>query len=85
MPLLPGHLSSLTCGSCVALCLFWCWIQLVHDVHDFPGHIACDDASNSEIVVPVFYDDELVAVLDMDCPSVRLEERLRVALRREHD
>jgi len=40
---------------------------LVPDVHAFPGHIACDSASNSEVVVPVFDSDgELVAVLDVD-------------------
>ncbi|WP_340692381.1 GAF domain-containing protein [Hyphomonas sp.] len=40
---------------------------LVSDVHAFPGHIACDSASNSEVVVPVFdADGELVAVLDVD-------------------
>ena len=42
---------------------------LVPDVHKFPNHIACNSASNSEIVVPVITDsDELVAVLDIDCP-----------------
>ena len=45
-------------------------VQLVSDVHHFEGHIACDEASQSEIVIPVFYDDELVAVLDIDCPRV---------------
>ena len=44
-------------------------IQLVEDVHAFPGHIACDSASNSEIVVPLIRDGELVAVLDIDSPS----------------
>lgn len=43
-------------------------IQLVPDVHAFPGHIACDSASNSEIVVPIFYNGEVVAVLDIDSP-----------------
>lgn len=42
--------------------------QLVENVHDFPGHIACDGASNSEIVVPVYHDLKLVAVLDVDSP-----------------
>lgn len=41
---------------------------LVENVHDFPGHIACDEASNSEIVVPVFHDGRLAAVLDIDSP-----------------
>lgn len=42
--------------------------QLVEDVHAFPGHIACDGASNSEIVVPIFHREKLVAVLDIDSP-----------------
>src|SRR5580658_3573447 len=41
---------------------------LVPDVHAFPGHIVCDEASQSEIVVPVFKDDRLIGVLDMDSP-----------------
>ena len=43
-------------------------VQRVDDVHAFPGHIACDAASNSEIVVPIIRDGELVAVLDIDSP-----------------
>jgi GAF domain-containing protein len=39
---------------------------LVPNVHEFPGHIACDDASNSEIVVPLLRNDELIGVLDLD-------------------
>ena len=42
--------------------------QLVPNVHEFPGHIACDSASNSEIVVPIHKDGEVVAVLDIDSP-----------------
>lgn len=42
--------------------------QLVPDVHAFPGHIACDSASNSEIVVPLVRDDQVIGVLDMDSP-----------------
>jgi GAF domain-containing protein len=42
--------------------------QLVPDVHAFPGHIACDDATRSELVVPVKRAGRLVAVLDLDCP-----------------
>ena len=42
--------------------------QLVEDVHAFPGHIACDAASASEIVVPVKVDGRVVAVLDLDSP-----------------
>lgn len=41
---------------------------LVPDVHDFPGHIACDSASLSEIVIPIFYKDKVVGVLDIDSP-----------------
>ena len=44
-------------------------VQLVEDVHAFPGHIACDSASNSEIVVPIVRDGELLAVLDIDSPA----------------
>ena len=45
-------------------------VQRVDDVHAFPGHIACDAASNSEIVVPIVgADGELIAVLDIDSPN----------------
>lgn len=43
--------------------------QLVANVHEFPGHIACDSASNSEIVVPVRKEGKVVAVIDIDSPS----------------
>ena len=42
--------------------------QLVQDVHQFPGHIACDSASNSEIVVPIRAGGKIVGVLDIDSP-----------------
>jgi len=42
---------------------------LVDNVHEFPGHIACDSASNSEIVVPLLKHDQLLGVLDLDSPS----------------
>ena len=42
--------------------------QLVYDVHQFPGHIACDSASNSEIVVPIHVNGEIWGVLDIDSP-----------------
>lgn len=42
--------------------------QVVDDVHAFPGHIACDSASNSEIVVPLYDGDRLIGVLDIDSP-----------------
>ncbi|MDY7525794.1 GAF domain-containing protein [Sphingomonas sp. 10B4] len=43
--------------------------QLVEDVHAFPGHIACDAASRSELVVPIVHDGRLIGVLDLDSPS----------------
>lgn len=43
-------------------------VQLVPDVHDFSGHIACDSASRSEIVVPIHKNGEVAAVLDIDSP-----------------
>ena len=55
--------------------------QLVPDVHAFPGHIACDSASNSEIVVPIHRDGQVVAVLDIDSPSLnRFTEADRAGL-----
>ena len=44
-------------------------VQRVDDVNAFPGHIACDSASNSEIVVPLIRDGELLGVLDIDSPN----------------
>lgn len=44
--------------------------QRVEDVHAFPGHIACDSASNSELVVPLVKNGVLIGVLDLDSPSV---------------
>lgn len=41
---------------------------IVKDVHEFAGHIACDVASNSEIVIPIVFDQHLVGVLDVDSP-----------------
>ena len=43
-------------------------VQLVEDVHAFPGHIACDAASRSELVVPIVHEGELLGVLDLDSP-----------------
>jgi GAF domain-containing protein len=43
---------------------------IVDNVHDFPGHIACDMASNSEIVIPILKNDKLIGVLDLDSPSL---------------
>lgn len=45
--------------------------QVVEDVHAFPGHIACDAASNSEIVVPLVRDGGLLGVLDLDSPLLK--------------
>lgn len=42
--------------------------QLVRDVHAFPGHIACDANSKSEIVIPIHVNDEIIGVLDIDAP-----------------
>ena len=44
--------------------------QFVYDVHEFPGHIACDSASNSEVVVPLHSNGRIVGVLDIDSPKV---------------
>jgi GAF domain-containing protein len=50
-------------------------VQRVEDVHVFPGHIACDSASNSEIAVPLIRDGEVLGVLDIDSPrSARFTE-----------
>lgn len=45
-------------------------IMLVEDVHQFPGHIACDSASNSEIVLPIHANGEIIGVLDIDSPKL---------------
>ena len=44
--------------------------QLVYDVHEFEGHIACDAASNSEVVLPIYLNEKIFAVLDIDSPVV---------------
>ena len=44
-------------------------VQLVTDVHQFPGHIACDSASNSELVIPIIVSDKIYGVLDLDSPE----------------
>jgi GAF domain-containing protein len=54
------------CGAAAAQCE----TVIVPNVHDFPGHIACDSASNSEIVVPLLKGSTLIAVLDLDSPLV---------------
>lgn len=55
--------------------------QLVYDVHQFPGHIACDSASNSEIVVPIRVKGAIWGVLDIDSPQIgRFSEEDRAGL-----
>lgn len=57
-------------------------VQRVDDVHAFPGHIACDSASNSEIVLPLVRDGELLGVLDLDSPKQgRFDEEDEAGLR----
>ena len=58
-------------------------IQLVYDVHQFPGHIACDSASNSEIVLPIHAKGEIWGVLDIDSPYIgRFTEEDRQGLQK---
>ena len=58
-------------------------VQLVYDVHDFPGHIACDSASNSEIVLPIHVNGTVWGVLDIDSPFVgRFTEEDREGLQK---
>ena len=73
------------CGTAAAKCA----TTIVPNVHEFPGHIACDSASDSEIVVPLIKNDELIGVLDLDSPSparfdeadaAGLEEMVRILL-----
>ena len=55
--------------------------QLVYDVHQFPGHIACDSASNSEIVLPIHVKGKIWGVLDIDSPCIgRFTEEDRAGL-----
>jgi GAF domain-containing protein len=57
-------------------------VQRVEDVHAFAGHIACDSASNSEIVLPLIRDGEVLGVLDIDSPSrARFDEEDEAGLR----
>ena len=57
--------------------------QLVPDVHEFPGHIACDSASNSEIVIPIHVGGEIWGVLDIDSPYLnRFTEEDKAGLER---
>lgn len=45
-------------------------VMRVENVHDFPGHVACDSASNSELVLPILVRDEVIGLLDLDSPSL---------------
>jgi len=71
-----------------------CETVIVPNVHEFPGHIACDSASNSEIVVPLMKDSRLIGVLDLDSPSFErfddqdasgLENLVRILLATRND
>ncbi|SJZ33635.1 GAF domain-containing protein [Anaerorhabdus furcosa] len=51
-------------------------IQIIKNVHEFKGHIACDSASESELVIPILVNDDVVGLLDIDSPSLnRFSER----------
>ena len=52
-----------------------CDTVIVPNVHEFPGHIACDSASNSEIVVPLMKDGRMIGVLDLDSPKLSRFDR----------
>lgn len=54
------------CGTAVAQAK----TQLVYNVHNFPGHIACDSASNAEVVVPLWKEGKIWGVLDIDSPTI---------------
>lgn len=57
--------------------------QRIEDVHAFPGHIACDSASNSELVIPLVKDGRLIGVLDLDSPKLaRFSEADQVGIER---
>jgi len=67
------------CGTAAAKRL----TTIVPNVHEFPGHIACDSASNSEIVVPLMKDERLIGVLDLDSPIVgRFDDEDAIGLNR---
>ena len=52
--------------------------QVVKDVHQFPGHIACDANSNSEIVIPIHKDNKIIGVLDIDAP-IKIDLMMKTA------
>ncbi len=58
-------------------------VQLVKDVHEFPGHIACDSRSLSEIVIPLHHEGKVIGVLDIDSPiRARFDETDAAGLKR---
>ena len=60
-----------------------CETMIVPNVHEFPGHITCDSASNSEIVIPLMKGGRLIGVLDLDSPSLsRFDEEDAAGLER---
>ena len=63
------------CGTAAAMRT----VQLVPDVHEFPGHIACDSASNAEIVLPLIKDGKLLGVMDIDSPVLKRFDELDAA------
>jgi len=67
------------CGAAARSCV----TTIVPNVHEFPGHIACDSASNSEIVVPLMKGERLIGVFDLDSPIVgRFDEEDGIGLNR---
>src|SRR5437762_7961713 len=67
------------CGTAEAKCV----TTIVPNVHEFPGHIACDSASNSEIVVPLMKGERLIGVLDLDSPVIgRFDDEDAIGLNR---
>lgn len=69
-------------GVCGAAAASW-QTQRVEDVHAFPGHIACDSASQSELVIPLVKEGRLIGVLDLDSPRLaRFTEADQVGLER---
>ncbi len=56
-------------------------VQRIENVHLFPGHIACDSASNSEIVIPLYFNGKIIGVMDIDSPILnRFQEEDEVGL-----
>ena len=71
------HIGKGVCGTAVAKDE----VMLVKDVHEFPGHIACDAASRSEIVLPIHANGKVIGVLDIDSPKLaRFDEEDRQGL-----